>query len=953
MIATAIKQNDKIYDELIGEYNDELNEILKTQLTAVTNADELAEMVNRMKELKIKCKTTLVNIINKNLIPSYENFQRTKELQKTTIGLNYTKYHQNVKLAHLAPRNETLQHFKQIILVNKMQELQFDLVKNYIKVLYHLKPLLIDLSKNFILLKDKLKLQSFDFETSSTFDINPNLLLSDYLLVFKTCEIYSSLDVEVKKFFPDLNKYDVFKTIFSKKILPSVDIPDEPINIVNQSHKLLLAAIKSLFVESSKNLEQNNKVFKKTDIKYAEVLDVSLKSFPLLNENETGVKQYSKYIQSIISDASRDIITLETQSGKNSSSLFKLLKIASAIINTHIDILSNYYSDSAWLLKVMESILLELDIQCGLIIDIELDSLIRNSIGISKDILNVKVADFQKNNNLEIFVSQYFEIVGFWNMFEKFFSMKFLALTIPNENSDFYKPLCLKECLVNKKIAQILESQEFINILRENVQINMETIFGMEKVPNINRYLNSFEKIEMNHSEEDYPVSSILDDFAIIFKRYLVLFINTGNYQIFDLFLKKICLSDFINKYFIKVILNKLGELSIVTTNLCQYLDAEKLNTLQQVNSGGSSDTPEQINVAGKSLFNLQHYTATIFQQQQQQAMKLGKDLINSNKQTSGFIISNNVTDDENMRNFHLLLIYINTLSSLSPTLQQLLVDELLEPEYNSNDESANKTVIESNFIFKDNAKVLSFDIAKIVDSTKGYVDKITDNYTEKIFQIAVKHNLFEFSKKILNSEYTKFTDISQPSSTLPSLSVVGKNARGFGFSYMCNPSDLNNLTEVSEFIKKLELLVQPFENVMLSKVYYAFKLRICQFLNDDILVKKFFKIIKMNSLGVIKFEKEVNSVIKTLCFDKNKGIIDYSLRLKFEKILQIIEILNYDEVDFKVLKLNKNDDREEETIDINTENMTFKYVLNQDLKESTEWILSDDEINRIRMILV
>lgn len=44
----------------------------------------------------------------------------------------------------------------------------------------------------------------------------------------------------------------------------------------------------------------------------------------------------------------------------------------------------------------------------------------------------------------------------------------------------------------------------------------------MEKIPDINRYINSFENVDLDHNSEDYPVSSVLDDFSIVFKKFLI-----------------------------------------------------------------------------------------------------------------------------------------------------------------------------------------------------------------------------------------------------------------------------------------------------------------------------------------------------------------------------------------------------------------------------------------------
>jgi len=63
---------------------------------------------------KFECKDELTSIINTVMIPNYENFLRNIELQKTSIGLNYSKYQQNEKTELLKQKNENLDHLESI-----------------------------------------------------------------------------------------------------------------------------------------------------------------------------------------------------------------------------------------------------------------------------------------------------------------------------------------------------------------------------------------------------------------------------------------------------------------------------------------------------------------------------------------------------------------------------------------------------------------------------------------------------------------------------------------------------------------------------------------------------------------------------------------------------------------------------------------------------------------------
>lgn len=932
------------YEQLTERYENSLKDILKNQLTTASTSEELISISRNLESLKFQCKDELTSIINSVVIPNYENFLRNIELQKTSIGLNYSKYQQNEKTELLKQKHENLDHLKEIILTNKKQDTQIRLVKNYIKCLYCVKPLIIKLNNHITSLLTNMNLKySFLSYFESINEIKADLILSQYELIFKACEAYSLIDIEVNKIFPEIDKFAVLKTSFANKILPCLEIPDDPINIVKNSFKFLLELIKKMFIESSKMLEKGEKslTYKKSEYRYSDVLDHALKSFPLLNENQAGVDQYTKYIQSIISDASRDIITTQSKSDNIQGSLFQLLKVASAIINTHLEILKNYYSDKSWLTKALEGILVELDVQSSLIIDMSLDSLIKDKTGQQKDIMDLLYEDFAgKDHNLESFINKLFDIIGVWNMFEKFFCFKYnLFSSEDRKNTLVNKPLCLTNCQVNKKIYELHQNDNFINILKQNVTLSLNLIFKMEKIPDINRYINSFENVELDHNSEDYPVSSVLDDFSIVFKKFLILFINTGNFQFFESFLQNICFSHFINSGFIKQILKKIGDLSIVTTDLKRFLSKEKLAELQ--NSLNTPNFNEQQTVnESKGLFNIQQYTQSIFHQQQQ-AVKLGKNFINNAvQQSSDYVVSNELTDDPNVKNFHLLLIYLNTIASVKSVLQQLLIDELLEPEYNSQ-ENLTSTIISSTFVFNDNARLLSDKIMYIMERSDDYIAKILDNYADKIFQIGILDNIYDFSIHILNNNPKSPINLNKnvnESLEIPSINELGLNAHGFTFRYVCNPSDLTNMHETSEFIKKLRYLLQPYENVLLSNIYYKLKKSICKSMNE-IISKKVFHLTRINALGVIKLEKEIDFIIKTLSTDNKRDIMDYSLRLEFDKVRQIVEVLNFDiKLDFQQA--------------INEQHVTT-FKLKDDLMKSIDCTLTAEEINRLVHIRV
>ena len=113
------------------------------------------------------------------------------------------------------------------------------------------------------------------------------------------------------------------------------------------------------------------------------------------------------------------------------------------------------------------------------------------------------------------------------------------------------------------------------------------------------------------------------------------------------------------------------------------------------------------------------------------------------------------------MKSFHLLLIYLNTITSVKGVLQQLLMNELLEPEYNSQ-ENLTSTIISTTFVFNDNAELLSNKIMYIIERSDEYVGKIIANYAEKIFQIGILNNLYDFSLSILNNSSKLLTDLNR-----------------------------------------------------------------------------------------------------------------------------------------------------------------------------------------------
>jgi len=262
-------------------------------------------------------------------------------------------------------------------------------------------------------------------------------------------------------------------------------------------------------------------------------------------------------------------------------------------------------------------------------------------------------------------------------------------------------------------------------------------------------------------------------------------------------------------------------------------------------------------------------------------------------------------------------------------------MDELLEPEYNSQ-ENLTSTIISSTFVFNDNAELLSNKITFIMERSNEYIGKIIDNYAEKIFQIGILNNLYDFSLNILNSSSKIPIDLNKDSNNkleLPLISDIGVNAHGFNFRYVCNPSDLTNLQEISDFIKKLEYLLQPYENVMLPNIYYKLKKNICMVM-DEIISQKILHLTKINALGVIKLEKELDFVIKNLSTDNKRDLVDYSLRLQFDKSRQILEILNFDiKLDF---------------LQVPDQNNIATYKLKEDLVKSIECSLTPNEINRL-----
>lgn len=845
-----------------------LYKTLKTQ-------DQAAKLLQALKDEHEHTYTDLINYINNTVITNEQDFGRTLELNKTSLSSVLSRFHSSLK---------SNKYEKNYQISTKIQEILTSLTTEYESVQSTYNYL-----NNLQKIKQKCKQIHQDFDPNSSRQKYDNVNNNKKLLEASQNirDILSLIN----------NDFEYLNTDFARKIIPTSDLPMEPVSFITKTMNDILVINKNVFDQSCEKLYHDP-----NDNKNLQILQQSFQIFPLINQPKLGLDLYSKYICNIINDKSRDILVLQKKKLSIPQSFLHLFKMCSMIINNHSQIIIRFYNnDKKSMISIMDNLQKEIDLQSSLILDIFTDK-----------------SDLQKRK--DEFLSDFLIILGYWSMFQKFFSIKYKEFSddaepvtrdsTTEENSEpsvTHIPKCLAENQFNSKLNAII-NESFKPLFQQQIKTNLGKVFDIEIMPDLNNYISSFSKPDPQLIDAPVPTSSLTDDFSIICKKYLIIIINSGDFELVDEFMSDFLPDVIIKELFIKKILNKLADLSITPTYLCKYTDS-----LEKFGARGSTPTPQHENQSGlintrdyvmKSAFSsIQQYANTI---KGSATSNIVKEVF-SNKQ----IVADEYSTDIGMHHFHTLLIYMNTVQALKVVLEKLLVEELI----NGNN------ILPTNFIFEKHADSVANKIKNAYHASVDYCDLILKNYASKIFEIGWKQACQSLGKLLLNGKHNfihqSAEDFNQSQKEIPQ-------------AYFCNAADLEDLGTLADFIKFWNIISQPYKNVCDPKFYSVILSYVIDYINTSVLLPKFWGLKKVNELGALKLDKEISLCISTVCSSDH-----YYLREKFNKLNQLILVLGFEMEDFATNK-------ETGMIELKTE-----------LKDSITWCITDEEIHRVRKMRV
>lgn len=654
---------------------------------------------------------------------------------------------------------------------------------------------------------------------------------------------------------------EILESEFAKKTVPSSEIPEEPSVLLDIWCEQFSELLRTNFLNAAKSQD-------------VQQLTMMFKMFPMVGQDSLGLDLYSKYVCDIIAEKSRKVVTGDIKkNGVFARALFHLFRIVSTIINDHSKIISSCYGVNH-MIHVMEKVEKEADLQGGLVLDMftetrKVDRFVkeitewfskRESIDNQDEKNNIDsdddtrydsddINDNEENNSTVIganelsnLVNEFSEMLKTWSMYAKFFSARWYEFSNIKD----------VDCLVPP--PPILDGRFTLKLKNDNVATNFETLIMfslnkaftksllLEELPSLN---NLITLKSVKHDEvSSYPISSVLEDTALLIRENLMLTVNTGQYQIFSHFLDQLA-KFYQNEFLVKFLQSKFKNLQpklTVSLALKKYVPTGASPSNSNVNSRGISPSITESYASAKLSqlgFNFRGAAANAL----------------TNFQTN---LQSVVSDEEAVLAFHHFLIYINTLSLSRRFVHKLLSIEILTERPN---------LLRCNFPFEDNAQQL---ITKV-----NACEDLMVKQNNKLQKWAVKF-LFE-------------NIVSKRIRTITTNCFINGNDN----NYVSGADDFEVMPGMNEFVKKWKQNMIPFQNILYDDAYTELLTLIVEYIIK--IVEQRIWLLKVNELGATKLDRELSLFIQTICW------FNYTLREKFTRLTQIVLILGFDDDNFDV----------------------------------------------------
>lgn len=641
---------------------------------------------------------------------------------------------------------------------------------------------------------------------------------------------------------------------YAINVIPSTDIPELPQPMIEKLTKQLIDIIKTKFDEaaSNKDIPQLTKFFQ---------------LFPLIGEEEVGLKCYSKFIRQIITDTSRNLIQSissgsserSRKNGLYSRCSMQLFENISMMLSQHAPLINKYYGSTYpdAIPFVIERIQHEIDSQVGLITDTFYDETRMNKI-----LQDIKLYDFPilkhrlepearasgefsrqsfEDNELVTIVeagdllSDFASIFNYWSLYCKFISTRYFD-TRKSDNVLKVPKLLLESNFTKKINSKYLHAFELI--FKFYFKRSLEKAITIEDLPSIDPFLsiNSSSKYP-----EQAPCSSVIEDFTLVLNTCLKSVIDSGQIEALKTFINEAMntiKNDLLNGYLIR----ELNE-NLPRYNSALYLinprDKLLADTMSPKNSRGATPVPE---ASGIGFFK-------------------GAQSALGNV-VGGAVTTANPAHVNNPKLVNFVL-YLNTIAVGQEYLTKILDNITRNDGY----------YIKNCFPFGDDANIVK-NILKLnlLDPFTASTNKIIQDSLINFYNQLIKAKLLTIISEFLN-------DVDE------------------AFYHIYSSSVLNDSTSILEFTNSWRSLILPYKQVFQHNLIYN-KLHKLIILNLANMIEKrvihIMKKFKINELGALKLEKDISGFIAEVCED------NYEMREKFVRVAQLVLLVGMSDDEYE-----------------------------------------------------
>ncbi|SCU90478.1 LANO_0D08900g1_1 [Lachancea nothofagi CBS 11611] len=597
----------------------------------------------------------------------------------------------------------------------------------------------------------------------------------------------------------------IISSRFANKVVPSAEIPEDPLVLVEQWTNQLSKAFQEKFESAARNQDVSS-------------LTSIFQLFPLIQKSNLGLDLYSRYVCDIIATQSRKLMTGAAPDNTTfyARALLHLFKIVSTIINEHSKIITECYGKEH-MVHIMTKVQREADMQAGLVLDSFLETrkveeVIQSiqkfeKLSSSPDEPVIEPPAVGRVSNI---INEYSMILQNWSMYCRFFALKWYEFGGERVNEgEFQLPAPIFKGNFYSKIHNSGFLSSFQALVRYYLSASFTKTISLESLPSLNQYLT---KKPYKHDDvSSYAFSSIVEDLTLIIRNCLIVNVNTGQSQLLGQFLD--FLARFLqNEYLIKFLQHNLRQLQPrLTSNIIlkKHVPPIDSNTASRAASPGVADPSKLSNLrfnfkgaASSALSNIQSNIQAVY------------------------------ADEESVLKLHEYLIYVNTLSIGGVFLQKLLSKELLQDR---------PQLLNDNFPFSREAQVLR----EKIEATEQNL--LAQN--NKLLQWAVKQ-LFE---NLLQPRIRKM---------LGALFVQGPTNE-----YFSSAVDFEDMSHLHQFSTDWTEFMMPYVNVLYKSCYAQLLSCIVDFMVAHISSRIWS--LQVNELGSIKLDRELSSLIALVCDDQ------------------------------------------------------------------------------------